>query len=148
MNLSQISKCFWVYALGGALLFAPLGCSYKPGYLQKSQATQVKERWKVVKINQAKLSPDEAALYEKTGPPQYVRFYRHLSDGRERVYEWIYMEPMQFVSFIDGKKLDNVVVDDNTSPWNERQKNFLFWSGITAGVAGGLGLVYYYLFAR
>jgi len=99
-----------------------LGCSYKPTYLQKSQKTTIRERWQVKKIDPSRLSPDETALYKKDGTPEYIRFYRSSSPRRERVYEWIYTEPIHFVTFIDGKQVDYIVLDDRTSPLKEKEE--------------------------
>jgi hypothetical protein len=138
-------KCFWVYFLSLALLLASIGCSYKPAYLQKSEKTQVEERWKVQKIDPSRLSSQEASVFEKIGPPQFIRFYRKLDLDRERVYIWIYTEPVRLVSFVDGKQVAYVVVDDNLSSLNEYQKNWLFWGGISAGAVVAAALLYYYL---
>jgi hypothetical protein len=145
MTSSLKLKPLVVYSVLAALLFAPLGCSYKPSYLQKSERTRIAERWKVKKIDPAHLSPDETSALEKMGSPQYIRFYRKLSPERERVYEWIYTDPVRLISFIDGKQVAYVVVDDNPSSLNDEQKKWLFWSGITTATAAGLGLLYYYL---
>ena len=141
-------KSFWVHLVWGTLLVASLGCSYRPSYLQKSEKTDIAERWKVKKIDPSKLSPDETTVFEKMGSPQYVRFYRKLDPDRERVYEWVYSEPVILVSFIEGKQVEYVVVDDNPSSLNDYQKELLFWSGVTAAIVGGLVLLYYYAFMR
>ncbi len=145
MKFHQMVKQAFIYFLMLSLLTAPVACGYKPAYLQKSRKTDLKERWKVEKINPAKLSKDEGEVFEKMGKPEYVRFYRHLSVDREKVYEWVYVEPVRLVSFMGGKKLSYVVVDDDSSPFNEHQKRVLFWSEITAGSVAGLGLLYYLL---
>lgn len=132
------------YSIAAAMLMASLGCSYKPPYLQKSARTEVSERWKVVKIDPSRLSPDEASVFEKMGSPQYVRFYRELNPLRERVYEWVYTDPVRLISFVEGKQVDYVVVDDDLSPLNHHERKLLFWGGIGAATAGGLGLLYYY----
>lgn len=134
-----------VYSVLAAFLLAPLGCSYKPVYLQKSERTPIAERWKVKKIDPSQLSPDEMFALEKMGSPQYVRFFRKLSPERERVYEWIYTDPVRLISFIGGKQVAYVVVDDDPSSLNDEQKNWLFWSGVTTATAAGLGILYYYL---
>jgi hypothetical protein len=144
MVLNRIThSVVWLLAI--SLLTAPLACSYKPAYLQKSQKTEISERWKAVKINPAKLSKDEAEVFNKMGKPEYVRFFRHLSLDREKVYEWVYVDPVRVVSFMGGKKLSYVVIDDNLSPFNEEQKNKIFWAEITAGSLAAAGLLYYWL---
>jgi hypothetical protein len=61
------------------------------------------------------------------------------------VYEWVYTDPVRLISFIDGKRVTYVVVDDDPSSLNEDQKKWLFWSGVATGTTAGLGLLYYYL---
>lgn len=100
------------------------------------------------KINSARLSADEKSILETFGTPDYIRFYRHRSLEREKAYAWIYLEPVRFVTFIDGKKVDYAVLDDDLSSLNEHQRNMLFWGGITAGTVAALGLLYYYFIAK
>lgn len=133
-----------VYSVLTAFLFAPLGCSYKPFYLTKSEKTPIAERWKVGGIDPSLLSPDETIAWEKMGSPQYIRFFRNLSSERERVYEWIYADPVRLISFIDGRRVAYAVVDDDPSSLNEEQKKWLFWSGVATATTAGLGLLYYY----
>ena len=137
-------KSLLVYFVLTAFLFAPLGCSYKPSYLIKSEKTPIAQRWKVGGIDPSSLSADERMAWEKMGSPQYIRFFRHLTPERERVYEWIYTNPVRLISFIDGKRVDYAVVDADPSSLNEGQKKVLFWSGIATATAVGLGLLYYY----
>lgn len=140
-------KCL-VYGLVISLLVSPWGCSYKPSYLRKSEKTEIAERWRVVKIDPERLSPDEAQVYKTAGVPQFIRFHRHHALDRDRVYTWIYTDPMRLFFFMEGRKVDYVVVDDNLSALNDHQKKVLFWSGITVGTIVGLGLLYYYFVAK
>ena len=138
-------KSWGVSFILAAFLFAPLGCTYKPSYLQKGEKTSVAERWKVKKLDPSQLSAEEASVLKKMGSPQYIRFFRKLSPERERVYEWIYTDPVRLISFIDGKQAAYAVVDDHPSSLNDDQKNGLFWGGVTTATVAGLGLLYYYL---
>lgn len=97
------------------------------------------------KIDSALLSPDERSVFETMGSPQYIRFYRKMSVDRDKVYAWVYRDPARFVTFIDGKKIDYVVLDDDPSSLNEFQRKMFFWGGISAGTVAALGLLYYYL---
>lgn len=146
MNSFLTIKFFWVSTILTALLVPSIACTYKPAYLQQGKKTQVSERWKVEKINPARLSPDEKSVYETMGSPQFIRFYRRLSLDRERVYAWVYTEPVRFITFLDGKRVSYAVLDDDPSSLNEHQRKALFWGGITAGAVAGLGLLYYYFF--
>ncbi len=141
-------KSFGVYFVLVAFLVASLGCSYKPSYLQRGEKAQVSERWRVRKIDPSKLSPDESAVLEKMGAPQYIRFYRKLDPLRMRVYEWVYAEPVRLISFIDGKQVGYVVVDDDPSPLNEHQKKEFFWGSVAAATVGGLALIYYFVLKK
>ena len=98
------------------------------------------------KIDPSRLSPPEASVYEKMGPPQFIRFYRELDPNRQRVYMWIYTEPVRLVSFLHGKQVGYIVLDADTYPLNDYQKKWLFWGGITAGTTVAVGLLSYYLF--
>jgi hypothetical protein len=141
-------KSIGIYTLILAFLGSSFACGYKPAYLQKGKTAEVSERWKVEKINPDRLSADENSVLETFGTPDYIRFYRHRSLEREKVYAWIYVEPARFVTFIDGKKVDYAVLDDDLSSLNEHQKNMLFWGGITVGTVAALGLLYYYFIAK
>jgi len=118
----MIWKKFFICLLIAVFLALSLGCSYKPAYLQKSQKTLIPGRWQVEKIDPSQLSPDETAVYKKDGAPEYIRFYRSPPPGPERVYEWIYTEPIRVVTFINEKQADSIVLDDSSSPLNEKEK--------------------------
>ena len=63
------------------------------------------------------------------------------------MYEWVYEEPVQLFTFLNGKKVDSSM-DDNPSSLNPAEKRVLLWTGIivvsVAAVAGGA----YYLYDR
>ncbi len=144
MNPFLTFKSLWVSLILISLGVSSLACTHKPAYLDKGTTAQVSERWRVEKISPSLLSPDEKSIYETMGSPQYIRFYRKLSLDREKVYAWVYTDPVRFVTFMDGKKVDYVVVDDDPSSLNEYQRKGLFWGGIATATVVGLGLLYYY----
>jgi len=148
VNLLLTFKSFWVYTTLAVLLVPSIACTYKPAYLQQGRKAQVPERWKVEKINSPLLSPDEKSVYETMGPPQFIRFYRKLSPNREKIYAWVYAEPVRFVTFVNGKKIDYAVLDDDPSSLSQDQQKRLLWGGITAGAVVGLGGLMYYFFAK
>jgi hypothetical protein len=148
VNLLLRFKSIWVYILLTALLVPPAGCGNKPAYLKEGKTAEVSERWKVQKIDPKLLSADEKSTLERLGTPDYIRFYRRLSQQREKVYAWVYADPVRLVTFIDGKKIDYVVLDEDLSSLNERQKDQLFWGGIITVSVVALGLLYYYFFAK
>lgn len=148
MNPLLRFKSIWIYPLILAFLGSSLACSYKPAYLQKGKTAEVSERWRVEKINPARLSTDEKSVLETFGTPDYIRFYRKRSLEREKVYAWIYVEPARFVTFIDGKKTDYAVLDEDLSSLNEHQKHMLFWGGITVATVAAIGALCYYFFVK
>ncbi len=148
MNLLLRFKSICVYTLLTAFLASSVACSYKPAYLQEGKTTEISERWKVQKINPNRLSADEKSTLEQFGPPEYIRFYRRLSQQREKVYAWVYADPVRFVTFVEGKKIDYVVLDEDLGSLNEQQKNMRFWGVIIAGSIAAVGLLYYYFVAK
>ena len=143
MNPLLRFKSIWIYTLILAFLGSSIACGYKPSYLQKGKTAEVSERWRVEKIDPALLSTDEKSVLETFGTPDYIRFFRKRSLEREKVYAWIYQEPARFVTFIDGKKTDYAVLDEDLSSLNEHQKDLLFWGEVTVGTVAALGLLYY-----
>jgi hypothetical protein len=103
-----------------ALLLALLaGCSFKPGYLQ-GEKTAIPNRWQVEAIVPARLSAEQREVFERRGPPTYVRFYREV-DTRKPVYAWIYDGPdagLDLVWFVDGQRVDDVAVDHHPSAFS------------------------------
>ena len=98
-----------------------------------------------MKFDPLKLSADEKGIYEKMGAPDYVRFFRNLSVERPKVYEWVYEEPAQLFTFINGKKVAYAVLDEDPSSLNAAEKKVLFWTGIIVGSAAAVaGGVYYF----
>jgi hypothetical protein len=148
VNLFLRFKIISAYILLAAFLGSSAACSYKPAYLKEGKTAEVSERWRVKKIDPALLSADEKSVLERFGNPDYIRFYRKRSLERERVYAWVYADPVRFVTFIDGNKIDYAVLDEDLSSLNDHQRNMLFWGGITAGTLAALGLLYYYLVAK
>jgi hypothetical protein len=63
------------------------------------------------------------------------------------VYEWIYDEPVQLFTFINGKKVDYAVLDENPSSLNDADRNFLFWTGVIVGSIAVIGGAAYYFTA-
>jgi hypothetical protein len=142
MIFSLKLKSFGVYLISVAFLLATLGCSYKPSYLRRSEKAQVSDRWKVKEIDPSRLLPDESAVFERMGSPQYIQFFRELDPNRQRVYTWVYTEPVRLFNFVDGKQIGYVVVDDNTSPFNEYQKKWVFWGSVAGAITLSLGFIY------
>jgi len=96
--------------------FVAVGCSYKPSYI-KGESTDLPNRWKVEKIEPARLSEDQRDILERRGAPTYVRFFREV-ESRKPVYAWIYTnddEAVDLVWFIDGTHVEEIAVDRDPS---------------------------------
>lgn len=118
MKKPQIAFAWAVVLLLG-LLPAMIGCTFKPGYLQ-GEKTDVPNRWKVQEITAARLTEDQRAIFERHGPPTYVRFFREV-ETRRPVYAWIYVRPEAGVDlfwFIEGQRLDTTAVDSDPSAFS------------------------------
>jgi len=140
-------RAFLIYFLVITLL-APLFACYKPAYLQKSQKTEVAERWRVKDIDPTRLSAEEKIVFAAMGPPTFIRFFRKLSPEREGVYEWVYTDPVRLVYFADGKQLEYVVMDEDLSRLNYQERKARLYVTITTAVVAGLGLVGYLVYDR
>ena len=102
-----------------AVVLATTGCAYKPSYV-RGDGTEVPYRWKVEEIEPARLSDDQREVFERRGPPAYVRFYREV-ETRKPVYAWIYTgeaDAVDLVWFIDGKVMDAIAVDSDISAYS------------------------------
>jgi hypothetical protein len=103
--------------LGVVVMLAAAGCAYKPAYIQ-GEKTEVGNRWKVEKVEPARLSEDQRDTFERRGPPAYVRFFREV-ETRKPVYAWIYEgEAVDLVWFVDGKRVDAIAVDSDPSSFS------------------------------
>jgi len=57
----------------------------------------------------------------------------------------VYEEPVQLFTFINGKKVDYAVLDEDPSFLNPSEKKVLLWTGIIVGsVAAVAGVIYYF----
>lgn len=104
----------------------------------QTQATHT-NRWTGGTVKEHKLSADETAVYQELGTPEVIRFFRAV-ETRQKVYEWIYVEKQQMVWFVDGKQVDYVAVDTNTSGLSketrETQQQKLTQGGILGATIG------------
>jgi hypothetical protein len=105
--------------LATVIALTAVGCAYKPAYI-RGETTDVPYRWKVEKIEPARLSEDQRDTLERRGPPTYVRFFREV-DTRKPVYAWIYAgegEAVDLVWFVDGKLAEGIAVDGDPSAFS------------------------------
>lgn len=101
------------------VVLAAVGCASKPSYV-RGETTDVAYRWKVEKIEPARLSDDQREVFERRGPPTYVRFFREV-ETRKPVYAWIYTgegDAVDLVWFVDGKVVDVIAVDSDPSAYS------------------------------
>ena len=102
-----------------AVMVAAHGCTYKPGYI-RGDTTDVPNRWQVDRVEPARLSEDQREVFERKGPPAYVRFFREV-ETRKPVYAWVYAgesEAVDLAWFIDGKQVEAIAVDSDTSAYS------------------------------
>lgn len=112
------------------------GCGLQAPYMQRWEVvTGINNRWTGGTIVASKLSADEATIFQSLGTPNAIRLFRE-SQTRQQVYEWIYLEPVQSVWFIDGKPVEYVTVEANSSPLTKAERETLTKKLITGGVLG------------
>lgn len=105
--------------LGVVVILVAVSCASKPAYM-RGESTDVPNRWKVETIEAGRLTEDQRDVLERRGPPTYIRFFREV-ETREPVYAWIYADEtdaVDLVWFIDGKVVDAIAVDSDTSAFN------------------------------
>lgn len=113
-----------------------VGCSLPAPYMQRWEpVTGINNRWTGGTIVASKLSADEATVFQSLGTPKAIRFFREIQT-RQRVHEWIYLEPVQSVWFVDGKQVEYVIVEANNSPLTKTERETLTKKLITGGVLG------------
>jgi hypothetical protein len=95
----------------------------------------INNRWVGGTFDEKKLSSDEAAVYKELGTPEAVRFFRSL-ETRQRVYEWVYLRREQAVWFVEGKRVEYVTVDADTSEFTKETRQTLRDKLTTGGVVG------------
>ena len=116
-----------------------IGCTLQASYMRGwDLAETINNRWTGGTFDEKKLASDEAAVYKELGTPEAVRFFRTL-DTRQRVYEWIYLEREQVVWFVEGKRVDYVTVDADSSGLTKETRETL-QDKLTAGGAMGAAI--------
>ena len=105
--------------LGVVVILVAVSCASMPAYM-RGESTDVPDRWRVEEIEPGRLTEDQREVYERRGPPTYIRFFREV-ETREPVYAWIYAdetEPVDLVWFVDGNVVDAIAVDRDTSAYS------------------------------
>lgn len=138
-----MTKWCWrvVCAVGSIVLFLA-GCSQQAHYMRKWQPVErIAHRWTGGTLHEDKLSEDEVAIFQELGTPDTIRFFRSVPE-RQRVYEWFYSEKEEVVWFVEGKRVDYVVVDTNTSAQTAEARDTLqrkvIQGGLVTGFVGGM----------
>ena len=122
----------------GLLLSLLVGCTTQAAYMRRWELEPaVSDRWSGGTIKENKLSSDEAAVYGELGKPDVIRFFR-ATQTRQRVYEWLYTEQEQVVWFVDGKRVDYVAVDTDSSGLAKETRETLQRKLVTGGLLGVL----------
>lgn len=129
-------------AILGVVFAMLMGCSHKAAYMRGWQpAAGIANRWQNGTFRADKLSSDEAAVVDELGIPQVIRFFRHV-ETRQPIYAWLYEEKEgPIVWFLEGKRVDYVTVDPNTSSLTRAERvtarRKVITGGVLAGVVGG-----------
>ena len=120
-----------------ALLCILAGCGVQAPYMKGWDPVEgIPNRWTNGTINAGRLSEDERALFEESGPPNALRYFRS-AETREPVYEWIYTEPFRAVWFVSGARVDYVTVDANVSARTAASRQALATKFRTGGLLAG-----------
>ena len=113
-----------------------VGCTLQAPYMRGWEISEtISNRWTGGTFDEKKLSSDEAAVYKELGVPEAVRFFRTL-ETRQRVYEWVYLERDQNVWFVEGKRVDYVTVDENSSGLTKETRGTIKDKLTAGGVVG------------
>ena len=115
-----------------------VGCTLQAPYMRGWDLSEsINNRWIRGTFDEKKLSSDEVAIYQELGTPEAVRFFRSL-ETRQRVYEWVYLAREQVVWFVEGKRVDYVTVDADTSEFTKETRQTLRDKLMTGGVVGAV----------
>ncbi len=136
--MKQQRRSVWVW---GVLLGLLTGCSSQAAYMRGWQPVEgMAQRWSGGTLRQERLSKDEATVYQELGTPAVIRFYRTIR-RREPVYAWIYTNPERVIWFVNGRRVEYVAVDSDTSGWTRAQREAvqskLTQGGVLATLVGG-----------
>ena len=113
-----------------------VGCTLQAPYMRGwGLEESIDNRWTGGTFDEKKLSSDEAAVYKELGTPEAVRFFRTL-ETRQRAYEWVYLKRERTVWFVEGKRVDYVTVDADSSGWTKESRQTLRDKLITGGAVG------------
>ena len=113
-----------------------VGCTLQAPYMRDWDLSEtINNRWTGGTFDEKKLSSDAAAVYKELGTPEAVRFFRTL-ETRQRVYEWVYLEREQVVWFVEGKRVDYVTVDADTSEFTKETRQTLRDKLMAGGAVG------------
>lgn len=120
----------------GLLVSLVAGCGMQAPYMRGWQPEAgYTKRWTGGTVREQKLSADEAAVYQESGTPNSIRFFRAIQT-RQRVYEWIYVEKQQLVWFMDRQRVEYVAVDTDTSGMTKEARETLRQKVLTGGALG------------
>ena len=142
-----VTKRGWrVVCAVGSIVLLLAGCSQQAHYMRQWQPVErIAHRWTGGTLHEDKLSEDEVAVFRELGTPETIRFFRSVLE-RQRVYQWLYSEKEQIVWFVDGKRVDYVVVDTNTSSRTKAAREALqrkaIQGGLVTGFVGGIAAVF------
>jgi hypothetical protein len=115
-----------------------VGCTFQAPYMRGWNLSEtISSRWTGGTFDEKKLSSDETVVYKELGIPEAVRFFRTL-ETRQRVYEWVYLERDQVVWFVEGKRVDYVTVDAESSGLTKETRGTIKDKLTAGGVVGAV----------
>ena len=129
----------WLLLVGlGIMVCLVVGCTNQAHYMRGWQPSErIANRWSEGTIREARLSDDEKVVLAELGTPDTIRFFRSVPE-RQQVYEWMYHEKKMFVWFIEGKRVEYVVVDANATPLTAQTRESFQSDAIASGILGVL----------
>lgn len=131
-------KRLWGTIIAISLTLSLVGCAPQASYMQRWEPVPgIANRWTSGSLIESKLSEDEAATLQEFGPPKSIRFFRD-NQSRQRVYEWIYLEPVRTVWFVEGQRVEYVVVDTTDSRLTKAERETLQEKVTTGAVLGAV----------
>ena len=142
--MKVVIECRCIVATLVIFLTTLTGCSNKAAYMRGWQPSQgIVNRWQNGTFRTDKLSSDEAVVVDELGVPQIIRYFRQV-ETRQPIYAWLYEEEEKkpIIWFLDGKRVDYVTVDPNTSSLTRAERGTVrrkvITGGILTGVVGGV----------
>jgi hypothetical protein len=108
MNKRVVRACTW--AVLALLVSSAAGCGLvlRPPVTAGMRITN--DRFEVARLNKSALSPDQRKVLADSGTPKFIVFETQVRTHKA-VQRWLYPEDKLQYVFLEGKKVDYVVVE-------------------------------------